>query len=73
MDKQLEDLRNDVREIKIALIGNEKLGQQGIVHRVNKHGDYIANDKKNKSKAFGVFIGLQFAWAAVMAWVRLKV
>ncbi len=73
MEKQLNDLRDDVREIKSALIGNEPLGQKGLVHKVEEHSKYIANDKKNKQKAIGIIVGLQFAWAALMAWIKLKI
>lgn len=68
----MDDLRNDVREIKTALIGNEKMGQRGLVHRVDRHGEYIEKDKKHKQKAFGIFLGLQLAWAGFITWLKFK-
>ena len=79
MEKQLEELKGDVREIREgqkeimnALTGNEALGQRGLVHRVEHHATYISEDKKHKQKAIGIFVGLQVAWAAFLTWLKFK-
>ncbi len=72
MEKQLNELRDDVREIKSALIGNKAMGQKGLVHKVECHAKYIAEDRKTKQKAIGIFVGLQLAWAGFLAWFKLK-
>ena len=72
MEKKLEELTNDVREIRNALIGNKDLGHKGLVHKVNSHDEYIHNDRKLKAKALGIFIGLQAVWAIIVAWLKFK-
>ena len=36
VDEQLQRLANDVRDIKLAVIGDEDLGVTGLVHRVHR-------------------------------------
>jgi len=48
------------------------MGQKGLVHKVECHAKYIAEDRKTKQKAIGIFVGLQLAWAGFLAWFKLK-
>lgn len=36
-DAQIEELRSDVREIKLAILGQKHLGHVGLVERVAEH------------------------------------
>lgn len=46
-------------EVHAAIIGNEKLGQEGIIPRLNKAEKYIQDDKIYKAKvAGGLLIGV---------------
>lgn len=46
-------------EVHAAIIGNEKLGQEGIIPRLNKAEQYIQNDKIYKAKvAGGLLVGV---------------
>lgn len=37
-----------VTELKLAVIGSQKIGVDGLINKVNKHHDYIEKDKKQK-------------------------
>lgn len=46
-------------EVHAAIIGNKKLGQEGIIPRLNKAEKYIQDDKIYKAKvAGGLLIGV---------------
>lgn len=46
-------------EVHAAIIGNEKLGQEGIIPCLNKAEQYIQNDKIYKAKvAGGLLVGV---------------
>lgn len=40
-------------EVHAAIVGNEKLGQEGIIPRLNKLEEYQRNDKIYKAKVAG--------------------
>jgi len=41
-------ISQDLKEIKMAVIGSDQLGIEGIVKKVEKHEQYINIDKKQK-------------------------
>ena len=47
IEEMVEQNREDMKEIKHALIGDE-YGNEGLVHKVKKHDKYIKQDQKVK-------------------------
>ena len=70
---EMQQLKEDVREIKTALIGNKEMNQKGLIHKVDDHDSYIEQDKKFKSKAVGIVAGIQLAIGAALAYLRVKI
>ena len=42
-----------VERIERVLLGDEEAEQDGLVHKVKNHSDYIENDKKFRNKVLG--------------------
>ena len=42
-----------VERIERVLLGDEEAEQDGLVHKVKNHSDYIENDKKFRNKVIG--------------------
>ena len=42
-----------VERIERVLLGDEEAEQDGLVHKVKNHSDYIDNDKKFRNKVLG--------------------
>lgn len=47
MQEQLNEIQQDVKEMKAAMLGT-KYGQKGLVHRVEKVECYQQKDRKHK-------------------------
>jgi hypothetical protein len=73
MEKEkMQQLEDDIREIKTALIGNPAMNQKGLVNMVKENSDYIAKDKGFKQKALGLVVGIQFAVGAAWTYITHK-
>jgi len=70
--KDMADLKEDLRDIKVALIGNKDLGQTGLVHKIEGNTKYIDKDRKYKQKAVGFIAGIQAIMAAVATYFAYK-
>ena len=58
-DKILEEIkviRADMIEIKMAVMGSDKLKVNGLIQKVEKHSKYIETDKKFKYAIYGIAI-----------------
>ncbi len=73
MEKEkMQQLEEDIREIKTALIGNKEMNQTGLVHMVKENTDYITKDKGFKQKAIGLVVGVQFAVGVAWTYITHK-
>ena len=70
--EEMEQLKKDVAEIKTALIGNEEMKQEGLVHLVKKHENYIAKDQWFKAKAVGALAAIEVIGLAIFGWFLNK-
>lgn len=55
--QELKDLASKVDRILRTLIGDEDMGQTGLVAKVQKHEDWITEQKLVWAKVFGIAIG----------------
>lgn len=56
------DLKSDMKEIKLAFSGSDKIGLKGFAKRMNDVEDYITKDRKQKNMLYGGFTVLVFIW-----------
>lgn len=57
LHKELKDLTSKVDRILRTLIGDEDMGQTGLVSKVQKHEDWIESQKLVWAKIFGIAMG----------------
>jgi len=55
--QELKDLASKVDRILRTLIGDEDMGQTGLVSKVQKHDDWIEQQKLVWAKVFGIAVG----------------
>jgi hypothetical protein len=55
--QELKDLTTKVDRILRTLIGDEDMGQTGLVSKVQKHDEWIESQKIVWAKIFGLAIG----------------
>lgn len=55
--QELKDLASKVDRILRTLIGDEDMGQTGLVSKVQKHEEWIEQQKLVWAKVFGIAIG----------------
>lgn len=55
--QELKDLASKVDRILRTLIGDEDMGQTGLVAKVQKHEDWIEQQKLVWAKIFGIAVG----------------
>jgi hypothetical protein len=55
--QELKDLASKVDRILRTLIGDEDMGQTGLVSKVQKHEDWIEQQKLVWAKVFGIAVG----------------
>lgn len=55
--QELKDLASKVDRILRTLIGDEDMGQTGLVAKVQKHDDWIEQQKLVWAKILGVAVG----------------
>lgn len=60
MDKKLDRLT-------MVILGDEQAKQDGLIHKVQKHSDYIRNDKKFK---WGVATLLFGGTGGFLTWIK---
>lgn len=63
----LRDIQQQQNRLVNILLGDEQAKQDGLVHKVQKHGDYIRNDRKFKWAVASVLFG---GTGGFMAWVK---
>jgi hypothetical protein len=69
--QEIKDLANKVDRILRTLIGDEDMGQTGLVAKVQKHDDWIEQQKLVWAKVFGIAIGSGI-FGGVMTQVVMK-
>lgn len=65
IEKTTNSMQADVTEIKLALIGSEKIGLKGLATRVKDTECYINKDRKQKYMIRGGVIVLGVLWGAI--------
>jgi len=55
--QEIKDLASKVDRILRTLIGDEDMGQTGLVSKVQKHDDWIEEQKLVWAKVFGIAVG----------------
>ena len=66
LNKEIDYIKGSLDEIKSAIIGNPKYGQEGLVNMVKRHEDYIEKDKKFKNKLLGAGAILGTIWTLIL-------
>ena len=61
---QMETL-NLVTELKLGLLGSDKLKLKGIAQKVQDHEEYIDKDKKRKYQVAGAVAAISFVFGMV--------
>lgn len=56
-----------VTELKMAVIGSDKIGVDGLVQKVMKHEKYIDNDKRQKWMIAGGVAVISFIISIILA------
>jgi len=65
--EKLDAIRSDIIEVKMAIMGSEKLGVNGLIQKVNKNTKYIEQDKKVKYTIYGGFGVISFLLGLLIA------
>ncbi len=55
--QEIKDLSSKVDRVLRTLIGDEDMGQLGLVSKVQKHDDWIEQQKLVWAKVFGIAVG----------------
>jgi len=58
--KEIQSLNNKVDRILRTILGDEEMAQEGLVKKVNRHEDWIEQQKVSYAKLFGIAIGSGF-------------
>lgn len=69
LEKHLKDsssIRQDMNEIKMALIGSKKLELKGLAVRVSDVEKYQQEDKIRRAKRTGAVAVIMFLWGALI-------
>ena len=66
LKKEIDDIKASVDEIKTAIIGNDQFGQEGLVSVVNRHEEYIEQDRKFKQKLMGGLAVVGTVWTLIL-------
>lgn len=65
--KEIKIIRADMIEIKMAVMGSEKLKINGLIQKVDKHSKYIEADKKFKYGLIGGVSVISFGVGLLIA------
>lgn len=57
LHSELRDLSTKVDRVLRTLVGDEQMAQEGLVHKVQKHEEFIENQKLLMAKVSGIAIG----------------
>ncbi len=49
-----------------AVCGDEEFGQTGLIQQVNRHSDYIEEDRTFKNKIIGGITAITTAWGLII-------
>ena len=63
----LRDIQRQQSRITYILLGDEKAKQDGLVHKVDKHGKYISKDKRFKWAVAALLFG---GTGGFLTWVK---
>ena len=63
----LSEMDKKIDRIHSILIGDEQAKQEGLVHKVQRHSEYIRNDKKFKWTVVSLLFG---GTGSFMAWIK---
>lgn len=63
----LSEMDKKLTRIESILIGDEQAKQEGLVHKVQRHSEYIRNDKKFKWTVASLLFG---GTGGFMAWIK---
>jgi len=63
----LRDIQFSQTRILNILLGDEQAKQEGLVHKVARHGEYIRKDKKFKWAVASILFG---STGGFMAWIK---
>ena len=66
LKSEINDMKATLDEIRTAIIGNPKFGQDGLVDMVKKHELYIEADMKFKQRLIGVGVVLGTVWTLIL-------
>tara|TARA_R100001244_G_scaffold35643_2_gene32773 strand:- start:260 stop:511 length:252 start_codon:yes stop_codon:yes gene_type:complete len=68
LKQEIDAIKKSVDEIKSAIVGNKRFGQEGIVDVVKRHESYIEKDQKFKQKLVGGAAVLGTLWTVILKW-----
>lgn len=66
LHRDIKELSAKVDRIYRTLIGDEEMAQEGLVVKVQKHDEWIENQKVVMAKIFGIAIGSGLFGGAIM-------
>jgi hypothetical protein len=73
-DKDLEDLKAAIRRIELAIIGDQAMGQLGIIRRLNNHGERIKQLENFRWKwvwlATGALVVVTVLYGLLRDWLK---
>lgn len=67
-----EDQERKLNEIYAAIVGNEKMGHKGIIHRLKDVEKYQEKDRRFKNWLAGVVAVITPVLVIVWAWVQKR-
>jgi hypothetical protein len=68
-ERQIQDIHDKVNRLYTAVCGDECLGVEGTIKKVDRHERYIENDKKMKWTIAGGVAVISSALAAI--WTKI--
>ena len=72
MNNTMIEMAQAMAEMKMAVIGSEKLGIKGIVQKVQENSEYIDKDKKTKYTLTGIWLAASFVLFWIADFLKFK-
>lgn len=66
VSNSIKHLDGKIDRLSRAVIGDDEMGQEGLVSRVNRHDRWIEKQKLKEARIIGIGIGLGFVWTALL-------
>jgi hypothetical protein len=66
LKKEIDEIKASIDVIKMAIVGNDEFGQEGLVSMVKRHEKYIETDQKFKHKLIGGVAVLGTVWTLIL-------